>query len=79
MKVTLHLCFGLLRFSDFVKHILHRAEKPPKKASCLTHITPRSIVSALVFALSRPHLEKIKTNENQHFISDVIAGNEALL
>lgn len=36
-------------------------------------------MSALVFALGRPHLEKIKTNENQHFISDVIAGNEALL
>lgn len=36
-------------------------------------------MSVLVFALGRPHLEKIKTNENQHFIFDVIAGNEGLL
>lgn len=35
---------------------------------------------ALVFALGRPHLEKIKKQmKNQHFISDVITGNEALL
>lgn len=36
-------------------------------------------MSVPVFALGLPHLEKIKTNENQHFISGVIAGNEALL
>lgn len=73
-KVTLHLCVSSLRFSDFLNTF-----SSAEKASCLTHITPQGIVSVLVFALSRPHLEKIKTNENQHFISDVIAGNEALL
>lgn len=51
--------------------------KTSTKASYLTHITPQAIVSVLEF--SGPHLGKIKTNENQHFISDVIAGNEALL
>lgn len=77
-KVTLHLCVSPLRFSDFLKTHFP-VQKNLQKASCLTHITPQGIVSALVFALSHPHLEKIKTNENQHFISDVIAGNEALL
>lgn len=66
----LHLLFIISSASETPPH-----PTPP----CVTHVTPQSAVNTLVFALSRPHLEKITTHENQHFISDVIAGNEALL
>lgn len=60
------------------KKNMFSSEQKHKKVSNLTHIAPQGTVEALVFALSLSHLEKIKTNENQHFISDV-AGNEAPL
>lgn len=68
------VCCGSVSFNTHFP-----GQKKLWKASWLTHITPWGIVTMLVFALRPPHLEKIKTNENQHFISDVFAGNEALL
>lgn len=76
-KVTLHLCVSSLRLSDFL-NTFSSAEKPPECVLFDAHHTSGHCERS-VFALSLPHLEKIKTNENQHFISDVIAGNEALL